>query len=66
MELKRSKKEKYKELIGYILMYFIFTTILYFILKSLDKIPERWNYFYIMIITLLIVFIAKLIRRYIR
>lgn len=66
MDIKKSKKEKYIELIGYILMYFIFTTILYFILKSLDKIPERWNYFYIMAITLLIVFIAKLIRRYIK
>lgn len=63
--MKQTLKQKNKEasmIIGYLIMYFIFTTILYFILRLLNKIPENWNYVHIMFITLLIVIIGKSIK----
>ena len=58
----KAKKNKSIEWLGYIIMYFIFTTVLYFILRFFNKLPETWNYFYIAIITLFIVLIGRLIR----
>jgi len=54
--------EKIGKKIGFVIAYFIFTTILYFILVLLDKLPETWNYFNIMIITFIIFLIGELIR----
>ena len=34
---------------GYLLMFFVFVTFLYFILNILGKLPESWGYFYILI-----------------
>jgi len=48
--------------VGYVIMYFIFTTILFFILKLLHKIPENWNYFHVILITLTIVLLGTLIK----
>jgi len=59
------EKEKNSNLgryIGYILMFFIFTTILYFLLTILEKLPASWNYFNILLIVLMIVFIGKIIK----
>lgn len=56
------KNKKISHIVGYLIMYFIFTTILYFILHFFDKIPENWNYVHIMFITLLIVIIGKSIK----
>lgn len=55
--------EKFGQRTGYIFSYFLFTTILFFILTLLDKIPESWSYFRVMGITILIVFIGFLIKR---
>ena len=46
--------EEFGERIGYVVGYFLFTTILYFILLFLKKIPESWSYPHIMSITILI------------
>ena len=47
---------------GYVIMYFIFTTILFFILKLLHRIPENWNYFHVVLITIMIVLLGTLIK----
>jgi len=51
------------EKIGYLVMYLLFTTILYFILKLLNKFPDDWNYFYIMGLIFIIVLIGVLIKK---
>ncbi len=61
---KQNKKTNWAIIIGYIVMYLIFTTLLYFILRYFNKIPENWTYFHVMTVTLLIVLIGKLIRWY--
>ena len=33
---------------GFIFAYFLFTTILFFVLNLLNKIPASWTYFHIM------------------
>ena len=53
--------ERLGEITGFLLMYFIFTTILYFLLKWLDKIPDSWSFIYISMITLFIVLLGFLI-----
>jgi len=55
--------EKVGEMLGYIIMYLIFTTILFFILKFLNKLPTSWTYLHVMALTLLIVLFGMLIRR---
>lgn len=50
------------KLVGYIVMYLIFTTVLYFILKLLNRLPETWGYIHIMVITLFITLLGKLIK----
>ena len=56
-------KIKIGEIIGYIFGYFIFTTILYFILVLLKKIPEDWDYFYVVGITLIIMVVGITIKK---
>jgi len=63
------KEDFYKragEYVGYLSMYFIFTTILYFILKILGKLPLSWNYLYVLNLTLFIVLIGILVGRVLR
>ncbi len=56
--------ERFGEKIGYIFAYFLFTTILFFILRLLNKIPDSWPYFYIIIITFLIALLGIVIKRF--
>lgn len=58
---KKEKIKKFGEKAGFILMYFIFTTLLYFILKFLNKIPN-WNYFHILLLTFFIMLIGILLK----
>jgi hypothetical protein len=60
----KDKNRKFGKELGFIFSYFIFTTILFFVLKTLNKLPLGWNYFYIMWITLLIVLVGLLFRRF--
>ena len=55
--------EKIGEKTGFFFMFVIFTTILYFILKILNKIPDSWSYFNVLIITILIVLFGMFIKK---
>ncbi len=55
--------EKFGEKIGNLFAYFLFTTILFFILKLLNNIPNSWSYYNIMAITFVIVFVGIIIKR---
>jgi len=57
-EQKSNKKEKVGKKIGYIFSYFLFTTILFYLLTFLDKIPSHWTYLHMVVITFLIVLIG--------
>ena len=48
--------EKFGVKIGFIFSLIIFTTILFFVLKFFKKIPTTWNFWNILIITLIITF----------
>ena len=48
---------------GYVLGYFLFTTVLYFILKALNKLPSNWGYVHVMWIVLVIALIGAGIKR---
>jgi hypothetical protein len=50
------------EKIGYAFAYFLFTTVLFFILILLNKIPNSWSYFHIMMITFLIALLGVVIK----
>jgi len=58
--------ENLGEKLGYVFSYFIFTTILFFILILLKKIPESWSYFHIMGITILIVLTGTVIKKFLK
>jgi len=55
--------EGYGNKTGYVFGYFLFTTILYLILFFLKKMPETWQYWHIMILTLAIVIIGRLMNK---
>lgn len=54
------------EKVGYVVGYFLFTTLLFFIMVLLDKIPTSWSYLHIMAITFLIVLIGEMIKRFLK
>ena len=58
--------EKLGEKIGYLFGYFLFTTILFFILVLLGKIPESWSYGHVMGITILIAIIGILLNKFVK
>ncbi len=66
MNFKRKKINKTNQKIGYVFMYLVFTTILYFILRFLNKIPDSWGYFHVLILTLFIVLLGTLIKLLLR
>lgn len=56
--------EGFGEKAGYVFSYLLFSTILFILLVLLKKIPESWNYFYILPITFLIASAGWLIKRF--
>ncbi|MEK6846902.1 MAG: hypothetical protein AABY16_01915 [Nanoarchaeota archaeon] len=54
--------DRFPRKVGYFLMYLIFTVVLYFILKILDKLPLDWTVFHVVGITLAIVLFGRLIK----
>lgn len=48
--------------IGYIGMFFVFSTMLYFILRLTEKLPETWGIFHIYWAVLVGLLIVKLLR----
>ena len=53
---------KFGEVSGYLISYFIFTTILFFMLTIFSKLPEGWNYLHIMATTFIIALLGTLIK----
>lgn len=60
------KGEKIGRVFGFVVMYFIFATILYFILVFLNKLPENWKYVHIILLTIFIVLLGTLIKLFLR
>lgn len=58
--------EKLGVKIGYLFGYFLFTTILFFLLRLTDKIPSNWIYLDIMIITFLITLIGITLKKFLK
>lgn len=64
MILESQKKiEKLGERVGYVLAYFLFTTVLYSILIIWHKIPSSWSYVHIVFISLLAVALGIFLER---
>ena len=59
---KKNNYEKAGKITGFLLMFAIFTILLYFILNFLNKIPEYWSLIHMFPITLLIVLLGTLIK----
>ncbi|MBW2990836.1 hypothetical protein KY348_03960 [Candidatus Woesearchaeota archaeon] len=55
--------EKFSERIGFVFAYFLFTTILFFALLLLKKLPNSWTYFHIIGVVLLITLAGAGIKR---
>ncbi|MEM3127232.1 MAG: hypothetical protein QW331_04170 [Candidatus Woesearchaeota archaeon] len=62
-EKKASFAEAFGEKLGYVFSYFLFTTILFFILSWLNKLPESLTYYHIMAIIAIISGIGVLLER---
>ena len=60
---KKNNFELWGKRIGYVLSYFLFTTILYLILYFTEKLPKSWTYFHILFITLSIMLIGVILQR---
>ena len=56
------KTKKIGKAFGFLVMFFLFTTFFYFALKVTDKLPEGWNYLYVLPLTLFITLIGVLIK----
>jgi len=60
--MERKIFEKLGEGIGFIAMFFIFSTILFFLLEILDKLPADFGYFHVVFLSISIVLLGTLIR----
>lgn len=58
--------EIFGKTIGYLFAYFLFTTILFFALTVLNKIPESWTYLQIGYITMAISAIGAYLNWYLK
>ena len=63
MEFEQNKYEKISTKFGYIFSYILFTTMLYFILILLNKLPKNWNYINIATITFIVSLVAVIIKK---
>ena len=59
---KKYLKQNIGKIIGYVFTFFIFTTILYFILLLFGKLPKFGGYFSVILMTAIIVFIGRVIK----
>jgi len=58
--------EKTGKYFGFILMFFLFSTILYFVLNYTNKIPDSFQYYNIFFITVPIILIGSLIKLFLK
>ena len=54
--------EKIGEKVGFVFAYLMFTTILFFVLKFVHKIPLTWNYINIAEITLVVAITGLIVK----
>lgn len=54
------------EKIGYIFSLFLSTTILFFILTFLDKLPSLWSYFHVLAIIFLISLFGIILKHFLK
>jgi hypothetical protein len=58
--------QKWGKATGYVFGYFLFTTILFFVLTLLGKIPDHWSYLHIAAITLFISIVGAGLNLYLK
>jgi hypothetical protein len=51
---------------GYIFSYLMFTTILYFLLVALKKMPGNWTYFHIALLSFCLSLSGEILKRLLR
>ncbi|HLC46914.1 MAG TPA: hypothetical protein VJI75_04200 [Candidatus Nanoarchaeia archaeon] len=57
---------KIGKIVGFILSYSIFTTILFFLLSNTQKIPESWSIVHVIALTFFITLLGSGIKRLLR
>ena len=58
-----SPMERFGQKAGYVFSYSVFTTMLYFMLSFLNKLPDTWTYFHVVGLTFCIVLTGEIIKR---
>lgn len=58
--------EKIGEKTGYILGYILFNTVLFYMLILSNKLPQKWSYFHVAGVTLVIACIGIVLNRFLR
>ena len=48
--------------VGYLFSYFLFTTLLFFVILLSKKLPNTWTYFHIMVVTAGITLIGVILK----
>ena len=56
------KAENAGKAVGFVVMFVVFSTILYFLLNYLDKLPSSWGYFHLINTTATVVLLGILLR----
>jgi hypothetical protein len=51
---------------GFLFSYFLFTTILFWILAFLEHLPAQWTYLHVVAVTLSILLAGMIVRRLLR
>tara|TARA_Y100000034_G_scaffold111657_1_gene144937 strand:- start:17 stop:220 length:204 start_codon:yes stop_codon:yes gene_type:complete len=52
--------------VGFVLGLLLFTTILFFLLKVLNRLSESWNYFSILTGVVIVIVIGLIVRSYLK
>ena len=60
---KHNSIRNFGQRVGFLFSYLVFTTILYFILTLLNKLPNDWSYLSVVLITLAIVIIGFILKK---
>jgi len=58
----RNKAKEIGKISAFLIMFFLFTTVFYFILKLTDRLPSGWNYLYVVPLTLSITLFGVLLK----
>lgn len=60
---KKNQLQKIGRLFGFCFSFFLFSTILFFILNYFNKIPQTWSYFHILGLTLGLIVFSRLLKK---